>query len=235
MRKPSSVLRVFIAFLPLLFVCLACSQAQSNTPPSPPNIQMLQQAAFQNAQQLRAYQWIETTTTTVQGHAMPARKMICRFAPDGTLTRTPLDPQQSAAPQMKGGPLMRQMEQKKMGGIKEEMTQVHELVAMYLPLNPDKLAGAAQPNDGTNMHAVILSDYAKSGDEVKFSLDSKMQQIQGTTVKTYFDTQEDPLTISMQFSKLDDGTTYPSITTINAPAKKISITTTSSDFSKPVQ
>ncbi|WP_158822509.1 hypothetical protein [Granulicella sp. S156] len=202
---------------------------------------MLQQFAAQNAAQLHAYQWIETTSTTVQGHAMPAQKFICRFAPDGTLTRTPLDPQQNPGQQMKGGPLMKMMEQKKMGEIKDEMTQVHQVAALYLPLNPEKFQEAMQNNQvnvgrgDPSANAISVSDYAKSGDQLTLNLNPTTQQIQSISVKTSLDTPDDPLTIAMQFSKLEDGTVYPSVTTIQAPSKKISITTLSSDFSKPVQ
>jgi hypothetical protein len=202
---------------------------------------MLQQFAAQNAAQLRAYQWIETTSTTVQGHAMPAKKFICRFGPDGTLTRTPLDPQKNSSSQMKGGPLMRSMEKKKMGEIKDEMTEVHEVAAMYLPLTPEKLQEAMQNDqanvgrDGTDNNAISVSGYSKPGDQLTLHLNPPTQQVQSISVKTFLDTPDDPLTIALQFSKLDDGTTYPSVTTIEAPSKKISITTLSSDFSKPVQ
>jgi hypothetical protein len=54
-------------------------------------------------------------------------------------------------------------------------------------------------------------------------------------VKRFLDTPDDPLTITLQFARLEDGTTYASITTIEVPSKKISITTLSSDFSKPIQ
>jgi hypothetical protein len=241
MRNNRAFLSVSSALLPSVLCCAAWSQAPSSPPSLAPDMQMLQQLSAQNASQLRAYQWIETTSTTVQGHSMPPKQFVCRFAPDGTLTRTPLDPQQNATQQMKGGPLMKMMEQKKIGEIQDEMTQVHQLAAMYLPLNPEKVQEAMQNNqlnverDGTSGTAVSVSDYAKPGDQVTFNLNPTTRQIQSISVKTSLDTSDDPLTIALQLSKLEDGTTYPSVTKIEAPSKKISITTLSSDFSKPVQ
>jgi hypothetical protein len=241
MRYQKGPLRVLAAVAPFVFGCIAWSQA---TPPSDPqaaSAQVLQQFSAQNTGQLRAYQWIETTSTSVQGHSMPAKKFICRFAPDGTLTRTPLDPQQNGSPQLKGGPLMRSMEKKKMAEVKEQMVQVHEVTAMYLPLNPAKLSEAIETHhvdfehDPTSGDALSLSDYAKPADRLTFTLNSTTRQVQRIYVKTFLSGSDDPLNLTVQFSNLADGTTYPSVTTIEAPAKKISITTLSSDFSKPVQ
>jgi hypothetical protein len=246
MTKLKHVLKISAALFPFAFSSLVSSQTQATaTPPPVPDIQTLQQITTQNASQLHAYQWIETTTTTTtaQGQST-SQRAVCRFAPDGTLTKTPLDPQQNSAQQnsaqqMKGGLLMQMMAKKRMGQAGQagnEIAQVNELASMYLPLNPDKLTEAAQAGDGTNGSAVILNDYAKPGDQVQLSLDSTMQTIKGMTVKSYLTApEEDPLSISTQFSKLGDGTTYPSVTTIKAPSKQISITTLSSDFSKPVQ
>jgi hypothetical protein len=133
------------------------------------------------------------------------------------------------------------MEKKKMGEIKDEMTEVHEVAAMYLPLNPDKLQGAMQNDqatldrDGTGDNAISVSGYVKPGDQLTLHLNPTTQKIQNISVKTFLDTPDDPLAITLQFLMLDDGTTYPSVTTIAAPSKNISITTLSSDFSKPVQ
>jgi hypothetical protein len=240
MRQNKILLRVSTALIPFAFGCIVWPQASSPSDPQAPNPQMLQQFA-QNAAQLHGYQWIETTTVSIQGHTQPAQKAMCHFDSDGTLVRTPLNPQQNAQQQMKGGPLMQKMEAKKMGEVKEEMTQVHEVAAMYLPLNPEKLQEAMQNNqadmqgNGAGGNAINVSGYAKSGDQLTLNLSPTTQQIQSISVKTFLSEPDEPLNIVLQFAKLDDGTTYPSVTTIVAPSKNISITSVSSDFSKPVQ
>ena len=240
MKKQKSLLKVSIAVLTFVFGCLAWAQTQSAPGFLSSTIQMLQEFAAQNAAQLRAYQWIETTTATVDGHTRPAQKSLCRFGPDGSLVRTPLDAQQNGSPQLKGGPVMRSMERKKMDEIKEEMAQVHEVTAMYLPLNPESLIEAVRTRqvgferEPTGSTAVVLSNYAKQGDQLTFAMDSSARQIQSVSVRTFLSSLNDPLSITVQFSRLEDGTVYPSITNIQAPTEQISITTLSSDFSKPV-
>jgi hypothetical protein len=242
MRHTTFVFTVSTALLAYVFGSVAWAQTVSGPNPQGANLdEMLRQLAAQDVGRLHEYQWIETTTTTVQGHTRPAQKSICRFGPDGALIRTPLDPQTNSSPQLKGGPLMRSMEKKKIEEIQEQMAQVHKVAALYLPLNPAKLSQAMQTDhvafehDPTSGDAVSLSDYAKPGDRLTFNLNSTTRQIQSVSVKTFLSTSDDPFDITLQFSKLEDGTTYPSITTIEVPSKKISITTMSSEFSKPVQ
>jgi len=107
---------------------------------------------------------------------------------------------------------------------------------MYLPANQAKLNEAFHTNrvdleqNATNGSAIIVHDYAKPGDQLRFSLNISTRQIQSITVKTYSADPKDVLTVGVQFSLLPDGTSYPSITTINS--KKLSVTTVSSDFSR---
>ena len=128
-----------------------------------------------------------------------------------------------------------------MDKIKEEMAQVHEVMAMYLPLNPRNLTQAMQTRqvgferEPTGGIAAVLRDYAKQGDQLTFALDSAARQIQSISVKSFLSSQDEPLYITVQFSRLEDGTVYPGVTNIQAPSEQISITTLSSDFSKPVQ
>ena len=225
------------AIVTFLLARTALTQAQQEPEALQQKIQQMQQATARNEQQLRTYQWIETTTTTIGGKPRPPKQSICRYATDGTLHKTPLQPQEP--PKVSGGPLRRKIEQKKIEEAQQEATQVHTLTSMYLPLNQAKLKQAFHKNrvdlehDATNGSAIIIHDYAKPGDQLRFSLNTSTMQIQSITVKTYSDDPKDVLTVHVQFSLLPDGTSYPSITTINAASKKLSVTTVSSDFSRP--
>jgi hypothetical protein len=225
------------ALIPVLLSCAALAQSQLEPGPLRQKIQEIQQATVMNEQQLHRYQWIETTTLTIDGKSGQPKQSICRYATDGTLYKTPLQPQE--APAVTGGPLRRRMAERKIEEFQEKVAQVHALTAMYLPLDHPKLEQALHANrvdlehDGTNGSAIIVNDYAKPGDQLRLTLNTSTMQIERITVRTYFDQPNDALTADVQFSQLPDGTVYPSVTAINAPSKKISITTVSSDFSKP--
>jgi len=224
------------ALIPVFLSFAALAQSPQQLGALQQKLQEIQQATAMNEQQLRGYQWIETTTLTIEGKPRPPQQSLCRYGPDGTVHKTPMQAQQ--APQVSGGPLRKHIAEKKIEEFQEEVAQIHALTAMYLPLSHAKLGQALHVNrvdlerDGANGSAIIVNDYAKPGDQLRISLNVSTMHVQRIEVKSYFDQPSDALTADVQFSLLPDGTTYPSVSTINAPSKKISITTVSSDFSK---
>ena len=158
----------------------------------------------------------------------------------GTLVKTPIGAQ-GGPPPVSGGPLRRHIAEKKIEEAEQVLAATHGLTAMYLPLNPTALKQALQTrridleHEPAGGNALVINDYAKPGDRLSLDLDTATLQLRRITVKSYFSSPTDVFTAKVQFSALEDGTTYPSITTIDAPGKKLSITTVSSSFSKPVQ
>lgn len=203
-------------------------------------IQRMQQAAAQNEQKLHQYQWIETATVTMNGTPRPPKQSICRYNPYGTLVKTPVGPQ-GRPPPVSGGPLRRHIMEKKIEEAEQELAATRQLTARYLPLDPGTLKQSLQTlridleHEPTGGNALVINDYAKSGDRLILDLDTATLQLRRITVKSYFGSPADPFTATVQFSLLGDGASYPSITTIDAPAKKLSITTVSSSFSRLVQ
>src|SRR5258708_24153517 len=125
------------AIVTSLLACTALMQGKQEPETLQQTIQQMQQATARNEQQLRTYQWIETTTTTIDGKSRPPKQSICRYAPDGTLHRTPLQPQEK--PKVSGGPLRRKIEKKKIKEARQEATQVGPHTRLYLPVNHAKL------------------------------------------------------------------------------------------------
>jgi hypothetical protein len=50
----------------------------------------VKQAAAANQQQLRQYQWTETTQVTLKGDAKPSSQKLCQYGPDGQVQKTPI-------------------------------------------------------------------------------------------------------------------------------------------------
>ena len=74
MKKQLTFLKVPCALLPFVFGCFAWAQIQPGSAFISSTIQM-QEFAAHNSAQLRAYQWIETTTATVEGHTRPGAEI----------------------------------------------------------------------------------------------------------------------------------------------------------------
>jgi hypothetical protein len=131
--------------------------------------------------------------------------------------------------------------EKKIAEVQQAMAETTRLTAMYLPMNPDAFKQALQTrrvdfeHDGTRGSALVINDYAKPGDQLILTLDMATMRIRQIAVNTYFASSKEMMTATVQFTVLEDGTTYPSRTAIEAPSKHLSITTESSNFTRPLQ
>jgi hypothetical protein len=200
-------------------------------------VQQMQQAAARNEQQLYTYQWLESTTLTLDGTSRPAQQSMCRYAADGTVLKTPVGP--SEQQEIHGGPLMKHMVEKKKEQVQQELEEIHAVMQLYLPFDKAKFREVLRTgkidleHDGANVNAVILNNYAKQGDQMRITLNRATMQIDQIWIKTYFESPTDTMTAIVLFSDLPDGTVYPSLTSIAAASKKLNIATAQSDFVKP--
>jgi hypothetical protein len=236
MNSYRSVPHLRWAIVPVLMTIAAFAQMSPQPEGFQRQIQEMQKAAVANAQQLHRYQWTESTTLSVNGDQKPAKKSLCHYGPDGTLQKTPLGPPQQP-PKASGGPIRKMIAEKKIEEFQRETAEIHSVAGIYLPLNSASLKEALHTRrvdfekEGGDDNAIVIHDYAKPGDELRLVLDVATMHLQRIVVKTYLDKPENILTASVDFSSLQDGTSYPSVTTINAPSKKISIITLNSNFS----
>jgi hypothetical protein len=233
-----------IGFLSVTVALVLPNPCISQTAPAPAGpqqkIQALQRATAENEKRLHQYQWIETTTVTLKGNSHPPRQSVCRYTPYGTLSKTPIGPQQEP-PQLSGGLLHRRIEEKKITKAEQEVASVRELTARYLPMNPEAFKQALQTrrvdfeHEPTGGDALIINDYAKPGDKFILELDAAGVRFRRITIRSYFDSPSQTFVATVQFSTLGDGTNYPSLTTLESPAKHLTISTVSSDFSVAVR
>lgn len=235
----------------MIALCLAAcaSQAQPQQEPGAlqQEVRQLRDAMAANQQKLHGYQWIETVTLAIDGTSRTPRRYLCSYGPDGKLQRTSLDQQsgqsegRGGAMPLRGGGLIRMaMAKKKKEKYQKETEQIRALVHLYMPFNTAKLRAAAEAGDvalnhnGTSEDALVIDNYAKQGDHFGITITHATMQIEVVSIKSWLDKPKDSVTGQLQFDKLPDGTVYPALTTVNAPAEKLSIMTANSDFSKPV-
>ncbi len=236
------------SFIGTLFALLLTCAAFAQTPAPdalPQKILQMQKANARNEQQLRKYQWIETTTLTIHDESRPPRRSICKYGPDGKVEKTPLDQQetfegrQGGGFQGRGGLVRGLVVKKKKEKAQKELAQIRAVAGMYFPFDRTRLKGALQtgnvhfvPGD-SHEDTITIDNYAKQGDEVKLTLNQSTMQIEQVSVKSYLDKPKDTLTAEVQFSELPDGTRYRSSTTLNVPSKELSVETVNSDYSVP--
>jgi hypothetical protein len=240
MKKYSSTFVTAVVFVS----CALAVVAQTSAPPADmlqQKMQQMQQAAAKNEQQLRTYQWVESTSLAIDGASGPAMQSICSYATDGTILKTPLSAQEAPSRHqgLPRGPIMKHIVQKKKDKMEEDVEEIRAVMRLYLPFNQAKFkrilvtGTVGLQRDRANGTELVLSNYAKQGDQLRLAVNPTTMQVDRILVKTYFDTPEDAMAIDVHFSTLADATSYPDLTSIQAPSKKLSITTSESDFLKP--
>src|ERR1700719_54540 len=86
----------------------------------------VKQAAAENKQQLRQYQWIEPTQLTLKGDAKPSSQKLCQYGPDGQVQKTPMGPPPE---QPSGGRMKQRVIAKKKAEMQDYMEDVKSLLS----------------------------------------------------------------------------------------------------------
>jgi len=173
---------------------------------------------------LRQYEWIETTVVSLKGEEKSRQMNRCYHGADGKVQKIPLTTPPPAA--KKRGLRGRIAESKK-----EEMTDFMKdavaLVKQYAPPEPALIQKAkdggkvtVQPLPGQKAR-LTFSDYLKPGDSFALDLDLSSNRPLTAKIATYLDSRDEPVSLDVKFSTLDNSATYTAGVTLNAPSKKL--------------
>jgi hypothetical protein len=213
---------------------LAIAPAFPQNPEIQQKLAAVKQAAAQNKQKLRQYQWIETTQLTLKGDEKPLTRNSCVYGPDGKVQKTMIGPPPEPP---SGGRLKQRIIEKKKTEIKDYMRDVKAVLAMYVPPSSQKMQAAYQagklslsPVPGAVN--LIFTDYAQPNDKMTLTFDTATKKIVGLNIDTYMGKQKDVVTLRVQMATLPDGTSYESQTVLNATAKQLVVTATNSNYQK---
>jgi len=196
----------------------------------------LKQSVAQDQQNIRQYEWIETTVITLKGAEKSRQQQQCYYGAEGSLQKVPLSA--SPPPPKKRGLRGRVVEKKK-----EELTDYMKgavaLVKTYVPPDPAKIQAVKQAGKisldmpGADSGARLnLRDYSKPGDMLSVEVDPTSNRVMGLTVTTYLDNAKDAVTLIVRFLSLQDGTGYPATEVLVAKAKNLTVNVTNSGYRK---
>jgi len=192
------------------------------------------QAAAENKQRLRQYQWTETTQITLKGDQKPPTQNLCQYGPDGQVQKTPIGPPPE---QPSGGRVKQRVIEKKKAEMQDYMQDVKSVLAMYVPPDPQRMQQAYQAGNvalnpvsgGVNL---VFTNYAQPGDQMTLTFNTTTRKITALDVNTYMGEAKDKVTLQVQMASLPDGTNYAQQTVLNASAKQLTVTTTNSNYQK---
>ena len=215
---------------------LLATSAFAQNPELQQKLAAVKQAAAENKQKLRQYQWIETTQLTLKGDAKPPTKNSCQYGPDGKVQKTMIGPPPE---QPSGGRMKQKVIEKKKAEMKDYMQDVKAILSMYVPPDPQKMqaafqAGKVSLNPVSGAVNLVFADYAQPGDKMTLTFDPTTKKITGLNISTYMGEEKDAVTLKVQMGSLPDGTSYEQQTVLNATAKQLVVTTTNSNYQKLV-
>jgi hypothetical protein len=194
----------------------------------------VKRSVIENKQRLQRYQWYESVQLTLKGDPKPASQNLCRYAPDGTVQKTPIGP---PPPPPSGGRLKQKIVANKKAEMQDYMGDVKNLLALYVPPDPQKMQQAYQSgnfslNPVGGMLNLIFANYAQPNDKLTVTFDQASKKITALHVNTYMGEAKDVVTLDVTMSSLPDGTSFVLKTVLNATAKQLVVTTINSNYEK---
>lgn len=212
--------------------------AQQPTPAERAAVLKATMAASQAA--LKQYEWIETTVIALKGEEKSRKQERCYHGADGGIQKVELG--QTNEGKEPRGPLRRRIAEKKKEELTDYMKRAVALVKTYVPPSPDKIQAA---KDAGNVSIEVLEpgkrarlnfkNYEKRGDNLGVEVDLTGNRPLGVKVATYLDDASDAVMLDVRMSQLTDGTVYPASATLNATAKKLTVTVENSGYCKMPQ
>ena len=195
----------------------------------------------QNQRALAQYTWKQQTQMLLDGDVKNTSVEQVRIGPDGKMEKTPLsDPNQQQKKKPRG--LKGKIAAKKMAEMKAYIERLMSLCGRYMKPLPDRLQqavkeGRAEVVQGVGSPVLQLKfkDYYKAGDLLSISVDREAMSMHALEASTYLDGEDDPVSLSMQFDALQDGTSYMKLLDIGAPAQKLALKVNSFEHERVAQ
>ncbi len=182
---------------------------------------------------LKQYEWVETTVVSLKGEEKSRQMNKCYHGADGNVQKIPLT---TPPPAEKKRGIRGKIAESKKEEMTDYMKSAVALVKQYVPPEPvliqkAKDAGkvSVSPQPGQRATLTFL-DYLKPGDSFALVLDLGNNRPVEAKVSTYLDSKEDAVTLDVKFSALDNNATFASRTTLNAPAKNLSVSVENSGY-----
>jgi hypothetical protein len=226
---------LFGSVVALALVLQTQAWAQS---PVQEKVAMVKAAVAQNKAALTHYIWTEQTNIMLNGEVKKTTNYQCMYGPDGSVQKTATGG--TPPPPPKRG-LRGKIVENKTEDLTDYMQRAATLVKQYVPPNPEQIQGAFQQGnvtigaDGPEVLQLQFTNYVKPGDSMVFYFNKQAKALSQITVNSYMNDQTDAVSLQVNFQTIPGGPNYVAQTTLNAPAKKITVVTTSSNYQRMAQ
>lgn len=219
----------------MIVACLGPNGAPllaGQAPAQEQQVAALKQAAAANQAALRQYVWVQHTAIAFKGEEKSTKDEQVRYDAAGTLQKTPIA---ATSPDKKKG-IRGKVVANKVEELKAYMGSVVKLVEQYVPPAPADIQAAFQGGkvmtgkDAAGLTRMEFRNYKVPGDLMTLTFDLAAKQIRRVEVSSAL--EKDPVTATVVFQNLPDGTNYAALTTVNAVAKEVVVTIASNKHLK---
>lgn len=204
-------------------------QAFSQAPDSKAVMAQVKQNLETSMQNLKGYEWLETTTIFKDNEAKSKTQNQCYYDVNNKLVKVPTGASSGGdEKQARGlrGKIVENKKEEMSAFVKQCIAKVHE----YLPPNPAKLqstyaAGktSIQVLEPNKKFRLDFSDYLQAGDKLGVAIDKEKNLLTGINVDTYVEKPENKVSFSIRYALLPDGTQYPEETLMVLPSEGLKV------------
>ncbi|HXY49022.1 MAG TPA: hypothetical protein VEI01_06190 [Terriglobales bacterium] len=232
--KRNRITRVCSLLITGYFTALAAAQ----NPELQQKVAEIKEASARNKQALAQYSWQEQVTISLKGEQKKQEHFQVRLGPDGKPQKTSLDPPPAAAPQQGGHRLKEHVVEKKKEEYKEYADRMKELAQQYVPPDRDLLQQAYEKGNITLGTAagnpdelqLVIHNYLKPEDSMTLVFDRAQKGLLSLQVASYMDDPKDAMNLTVQFSRLPDGTNHVSSMVIDGVSKQLNVAIQNSNY-----
>jgi hypothetical protein len=237
----NTILTVFRNTLLLPLVLASCllviPAADAQSPELQERVAEIKQAVAKNKQSLGQYTWNELVVISLKGEQKKQEHFQVRLGPDGKPQKTSLDPPADPSAES-GGRLKRHIVEKKKEEYKEYAQQMKALAQQYVPPERDLLDNAYQqgnimigPTAGApNELRLVIKNYLKPQDSLTLFFDKAQKELLRIEIASYMDDPKDAVNLTVQFSRLPDGTNHVSSLIIDGVSKHLNVAIQNSNY-----
>jgi hypothetical protein len=217
--------------LPALFVLLTgpvlIPFATAQNPELKQYVADIQQSMAKNKQSLAQYTWNEQVTISLKGEEKKQEHFQVRLGPDFKPQKTSLDP---PPPPPSGGRLKQHVVAKKTEEYKDYANQMRALAQQYVPPDKDLLQQAFAKGNisigqagAPNELQLVIHNYLKPQDSMTLVFDKTQKALLRVQISSYMDDPKDAMNLTVQFSRLPDGTNHVANLVIDGVSKQLNI------------
>jgi len=201
--------------------------ASAQNPELQQQVSDVKESMAKNKQALASYSWNELVTISLKGEEKKQQHFQVRLGPDLKPQKTSLDP---PPPPPSGGRLKRHVVEKKTDEYTDYADQMKALAQQYVPPDGTLLQQAfAQgnisigPTGAPNELQLIIHNYLKPQDSMTLVFDKAQKELLRIQIASYMDDPKDAMNLTVQFSRLPDGTNHVSNLVIDGVSKQLNI------------